>query len=118
MRARFFANHRMSLSMEPSFWKRSDKFAHKVVDSMNETRRYPTNEEVRLILQLANKADSLAITLGYQTGLMPVDIVGLTWNQLNIDCARAFNGKAVVPLCNLRKVILHLSKTFFFDMVK
>ena len=80
-----FANHRLTLTMEPSFWKRSDKIASEVVESMVETRRYPDNDEVRAIIELANNVDRLAITLSYQTGLMPIDIVGLTWTQLNID---------------------------------
>jgi integrase len=104
----FFANHRMNLNMEPSFWKRSDKFASKVVDSMSETRRYPTNDEVQLILQLANRTDNLAIILSYQTGLMPVDIVGLTWNQINIDFENEIRDFVFVENVRQKTKALHL----------
>ena len=104
----FFANHRMNLNMDPSFWKRSDKFASKVVDSLNETRRYPDNEEVRLILQQANKQDTLAIMLCYQTGMMPVDIVGLTWNQINMHFDNEVRDFVFVENVRQKTKALHL----------
>ncbi len=81
----FFANHRLDLNMEPTFWRKADKQSSELVQSLEPTRRYPNNDEVRLILDLANNVESLAILLGYQAGLLPSDIVSLTWDRLNID---------------------------------
>ena len=81
----FFANHRLDLNMDPSFWRKADKQASELVQSQEVTRRYPDNDEVKLILELANNTESLAILLGYQAGLLLSDIVSLTWDRLNID---------------------------------
>ena len=81
----FFANHRLGLNMEPSFWRKSNKQSSELVQSQEITQRYPDNDEVRLILDLASNVESLAILLGYQAGLLPSDIVSLTWDRLNID---------------------------------
>jgi len=81
----FFANHRLDLNMEPSFWRKANKQSSELVQSQEVTRRYPDNDEVRLILDLASNVESLAILLGYQAGLLPSDIVSLTWDRLNID---------------------------------
>lgn len=81
----FFANHRLDLNMEPSFWRKANKQSSELVQSQEITQRYPDNDEVRLILDLASNVESLAILLGYQAGLLPSDIVSLTWDRLNID---------------------------------
>jgi len=81
----FFANHRLDLNMDPTFWRKADKQSSELVKSLEVTRRYPDNDEVRLILELATHSESLAILLGYQAGLLPSDIVSLTWDRLNID---------------------------------
>ena len=81
----FFANHRLDLNMDPSFWRKADKQSSELVQSLEVTRRYPDNDEVRLILDLASNLESLAILLGYQAGLLPSDIVTLTWERLNLD---------------------------------
>jgi len=81
----FFANHRLDLNMDPTFWRKADKQSSELVQSLEPTRRYPDNDEVRLILELASNSESLAILLGYQAGLLPSDIVSLTWDRLNID---------------------------------
>lgn len=81
----FFANHRLDLNMDPSFWRKADKQSSELVQSQEVTRRYPDNDEIRLILELSSNTESLAILLGYQAGLLPSDIVSLTWDRLNID---------------------------------
>ena len=81
----FFANHRLDLNMEPSFWRKANKQSSELVQSQEFTQRYPDNDEVRLILDLSSNTESLAILLGYQAGLLPSDIVSLTWDRLNID---------------------------------
>ena len=81
----FFANHRLDLNMDPTFWRKADKQSSELVKSLEVTRRYPDNDEVRLILELASNLESLAILLGYQAGLLPSDIVSLTWDRLNLD---------------------------------
>jgi integrase len=81
----FFANHRLDLNMDPTFWRKADKQSSELVQSKEVTKRYPDNDEVRLILDLASHTESLAILLGYQAGLLPSDIVSLTWDRLNID---------------------------------
>lgn len=40
---------------------------------------------MRLIIELGNNQQTLAILLGYQCGLVPADIVTLTWERLNLD---------------------------------
>ncbi|MCK4583423.1 tyrosine-type recombinase/integrase [Candidatus Bathyarchaeota archaeon] len=40
---------------------------------------------MRLIIELGNNQQTLAILFGYQCGLVPADIVSLTWERLNID---------------------------------
>jgi integrase len=80
-----FANHRLDLNMDPTFWRKSNKQSSELVQSLESTRRYPDNDEVRLILDLSSNLESLAILLGYQAGLLPTDIIGLTWDRLNID---------------------------------
>ncbi|MHA1381337.1 MAG: tyrosine-type recombinase/integrase [Candidatus Helarchaeota archaeon] len=52
---------------------------------MEPTKRYPDNDELRLILELANNQQKLAVLLGYQCGLLPSDIVSLTWERLNLN---------------------------------
>jgi integrase len=81
----FFANHRLDLNMDPSFWRKADKQSSELIKSQEVTKRYPDNDEIKLILELANNTESLAILLGYQAGLSPSDIVSLTWDILNID---------------------------------
>ncbi len=103
-----FANHRINLNMEPSFWKRSNKDESEKVSNGKVTKRYPDNEEVRLIVQQANVIDSLAITISYQTGLMPVDIVGLTWNQINIDFENEVRDFVFVESIRQKTKALHL----------
>jgi len=81
----FFANHRLDLNMDPTFWRKADKQSSELVQSKEVTKRYPDNDEIRLIIDLASHTESLAILLGYQAGLLPSDIVSLTWDRLNID---------------------------------
>jgi len=40
---------------------------------------------MRLIIELGNNQQTLAILFGYQCGLVPADIVTLTWERLNLD---------------------------------
>ena len=83
--AGFFSNNRLDLNLDNTFWKKADKSASELVQATETTKRYPDNDEVRLIIELAPNHQTLAILFGYQCGLTPSDIVSLTWERLNID---------------------------------
>jgi len=83
--AGFFSNNRQDLNLDNTFWKKADKSASELVQAIETTKRYPDNDEVRLIIELAPNHQTLAILFGYQCGLTPSDIVSLTWERLNID---------------------------------
>lgn len=83
--AGFFSNNRLDLNLDNTFWKKADKSASELVQATEVTKRYPDNDEMRLIIELAPNHQTLAILLGYQCGLAPSDIVSLTWERLNID---------------------------------
>ena len=83
--AGFFSNNRLDLNLDNTFWKKADKSAPELVQATEVTKRYPDNDEVRLIIELAPNHQTLAILLGYQCGLLPSDIISLTWERLNID---------------------------------
>lgn len=82
--AGFFSNNRLDLNLDNTFWKKADKSASELVQATEVTKRYPDNDEIRLIIELAPKHQTLAILLGYQCGLAPSDIVSLTWERLNL----------------------------------
>ena len=83
--AGFFSNNRLGLNLDKTFWKRADKSASELAQALETTKRYPDNDEMRLIIELGNNQQTLAILFGYQCGLVPADIVTLTWDRLNID---------------------------------
>jgi len=83
--AGFFSNNRLDLNLDNTFWKKADKSASELVQATETTKRYPDNDELRLIIELAPNHQTLAILFGYQCGLAPSDIVSLTWERLNID---------------------------------
>ena len=83
--AGFFSNNRLDLNLDNTFWKKADKSASELVQAIEITKRYPDNDEMRLIIELSPNHQTLAILLGYQCGLAPSDIVSLTWERLNID---------------------------------
>jgi integrase/FtsZ-binding cell division protein ZapB len=83
--AGFFSNNRLDLNLDNTFWKKADKSASELVQATETTKRYPDNDEIRLIIELAPNHQTLTILFGYQCGLTPSDIVSLTWERLNID---------------------------------
>ena len=83
--AGLFSNNRLDLNLDKTFWKRADKSASELAQALETTKRYPDNDEMRLIIELGNNQQTLAILLGYQCGLVPADIVTLTWERLNLD---------------------------------
>jgi len=83
--AGFFSNNRLNLNLPNTFWRRADKTVSELAQAIEPTKRYPDNDEIRLILELANNQQKLAILLGYQCGLLPSDIISLTWEKLNLD---------------------------------
>jgi integrase len=83
--AGLFSNNRLDLNLDKTFWKRADKSASELAQSLETTKRYPDNDEMRLIIELGNNQQTLAILLGYQCGLVPADVVTLTWERLNLD---------------------------------
>ena len=83
--AGFFSNNRLDLNLDNTFWKKADKSASELAKALETTKRYPDNDEMRLIIELGNNQQTLAILFGYQCGLVPADIVTLTWERLNLD---------------------------------
>jgi|GEM_PF-2224933 len=83
--AGFFSNNRLDLNLDNTFWKKADKSASELAQALETTKRYPDNDEMRLIIELGNNQQTLAILFGYQCGLVPADIVTLTWERLNLD---------------------------------
>ena len=83
--AGFFSNNRLNLNLPNTFWRRADKTVSELAQAIAPTKRYLDNDEIRLILELASNQQKLAILLGYQCGLLPSDIVSLTWEKLNLD---------------------------------
>jgi len=83
--AGFFSNNRLDLKLDNTFWKKADKDTSELIQATEITKRYPDNDEIRLIIELAPNHQTLAILFGYQCGLSPTDIVSLTWENLNID---------------------------------
>ena len=83
--AGFFSNNRLDLNLDNTFWKKADKSASELAQALETTKRYPDNDEMRLIIELGNNQQTLAVLFGYQCGLVPADIVTLTWERLNLD---------------------------------
>jgi integrase len=70
------------LNVPKSFWD--------LEESPNRTatrkrKQPPSNEEIRAIYAIADRKTRIALLLGYQAGLAPVDCLKLTWSNLNID---------------------------------
>ena len=83
--AGFFSNNRLDLNLDNTFWKTADRSASELAQALEVTKRYPDNDEMRLIIELGSNQQTLAILFGYQCGLVPADIVSLTWERLNLD---------------------------------
>jgi len=83
--AGYFSNNRLELNLDNTFWKKADKSASELSQALETTKRYPDNDEMRLIIELGNNQQTLMTLFGYQCGLVPADIVSLTWERLNID---------------------------------
>jgi len=83
--AGFFSNNRLDLNLDNTFWKKADKSTSELAQALETTKRYPDNDEMRLIIELGNNQQTLATLFGYQCGLVPADIVSLTWERLNLD---------------------------------
>ena len=83
--AGLFSNNRLDLLLDKSFWAKSNKSSSEIAQALETTKRYPDNDELRLIVEIADNQQALAILFGYHCGLTPTDIVSLTWDRLNID---------------------------------
>lgn len=82
--AGFFSNYSRSLSLDlpKSFWKLEESAEKK---AERKRKNPPSNKEVREVLKVADRRARIAILLGYQSGLAPVDISKLSWANLSID---------------------------------
>jgi len=83
--AGLFSNNRLDLLLDKSFWAKSNKDSSEIAQALETTKRYPDNDEMRLIVELADNRQALGILFGYHCGLSPSDTVSLTWDRLNID---------------------------------
>ena len=83
--AGLFSNNRLDLLLDKSFWAKSNKDSSEIAQALETTKRYPDNDELRLIIEIADNQQALAILFGYHCGLTPTDTVSLTWDRLNID---------------------------------
>jgi len=83
--AGFFSNNRLDLNLDNTFWKKAERSATELAQALETTKRYPDNDEMRLIIELGNNQQTLAALFGYQCGLVPADITTLTWERLNLD---------------------------------
>jgi len=83
--AGLFSNNRLDLLLDKSFWAKSNKDSSEIAQALETTKRYPDNDEMRLIIELADNRQALGILFGYHCGLSPSDTVSLTWDRLNID---------------------------------
>jgi len=83
--AGLFSNNRLDLLLDKSFWAKSNKSSSEIAQALETTKRYPDNDEMRLIVEIADNQQALAILFGYHCGLTPTDTVSLTWDRLNID---------------------------------
>ena len=83
--AGLFSNNRLDLMLDKNFWAKSNKVSSEIAQAITSTKRYPDNDEMRLIIELADNQQALAILFGYHCGLTPTDVVSLTWDRLNVD---------------------------------
>ena len=83
--AGLFSNNRLDLLLDKSFWAKSNKISSDIAQAVQVTKRYPDNDEMRLIIEIADNQQALGILFGYHCGLTPTDTVSLTWDRLNID---------------------------------
>jgi integrase len=83
--AGLFSNNRLDLMLDKNFWAKSNKMSSEIAQAITSTKRYPDNDEMRLIIELADNQQALAILFGYHCGLTPTDVVSLTWDRLNVD---------------------------------
>ena len=82
--AGFFTSNNMKLNLPKTFWSKAAE-SSELGESTQKTKRPPDNAEVRMILELADNQESLAICLAYQCGLTPIDVVTQRWEALNYD---------------------------------
>jgi integrase len=83
--AGLFSNNRLDLMLDKTFWAKSNKVSSEIAQAITTTKRYPDNDEMRLIIELADNQQALAVLFGYHCGLTPTDTVSLTWDRLNVD---------------------------------
>ncbi len=76
--AGLFRNNRLDLLLDKSFWAKSNKDRSEIAQALETTKRYPDNDEMRLIVELADNRQALGILFGYHCGLSPADTVSLT----------------------------------------
>ncbi len=88
----FFSNYsnRLTLDLPKQFWKLEESAEKR---ASRKKKNPPSNDEVRQIVKVADRRARIAILMGYQAGLAPVDIAKLSWANLSLD----FEGIAQKP---------------------
>jgi len=79
--AGFFTNNGLKLRLASTFWKKAAS-GSELVESFETHIRLIDNAEIRLILDQADPETGLATLLGCQNGMLPVDIVKLTYEKV------------------------------------
>jgi hypothetical protein len=52
--AGLFSNNRLDLLLDKSFWVKSNKVSSDIAQALETTKRYPDNDEMRLIVEIAD----------------------------------------------------------------
>jgi len=123
--AGLFSNNRLDLLLDKSFWAKSNKISSDIAQAIQTTKRYPDNDEMRLIVELADNQQALGILFGYHCGLTHVlplssyklfrNLIDLTslglWrslvNRSSLVCISILKGK-LYPVLSVRKRWNHL----------
>jgi len=63
--ASFFQQQQVDLNLDNTFWKKADKSTSELAQALKTTKRYPDNDEMRLIIELGNNQQALAILFVY-----------------------------------------------------
>jgi integrase len=82
--AGLFSANGMRLNLPKTFWSKANE-SSELGEASVTTKRPPDNPEIRMILELADNAESLAVCLAYQDGLTPIDLTSLRWEALGYD---------------------------------
>lgn len=80
----FFTANGLRLNLPKNFWKKASE-SSALGEASQVTKRPPDNDEIRMILELADPTESLAICLAYQNGMSVIDVATLRWETLNYD---------------------------------